>query len=534
MQELPPSSAAGPAAEDDDDGVVEISLNSSHTSDGHDQVSRANAEQMSTVFGASFNFINSIVGAGIIGLPFALKQCGFMTGVLMLSFVAFLVNRSVLMLIECGLKVGKLDLEDLSDHLLGPVGFYAALASMFIFSYGSQIAYLVIIGDTIPLVVQAVSTTDNLFCNRTYVLLLLSILIVLPLCLLKDMEALSKTSLLSIALDFLLVVVVISAAPSAARDQGIFLNRGDNHLYFINEQVFAGVGTMSFAFVCQHNSFIVFRSLRERTFSNWTKVVHGSVVFSYILCMAFSLVGYLSFVDETKGDLLNNFPITNQAVNAARILLAITMLFTYPMECFVSRHCVLAIIKRLTKRSAQNYMSGDKDDAVEDSDCAAVGRDDGSDDDGSDAGGEAYGSRLLSRHPSTYFDHMSALFRASRCLAGGSESAADFVLRICVTLLSFGSTLSIAIAYSDLGNVLSLTGALGASTVGYILPAFIYIRCNDVEFAAAVSSLWAAFGKNVLFGCGKIPVLQQFYLPIFMVIFGIVALIAGVSTVFAQ
>ena len=32
----------------------------------------------STRFQAIFNFINSIVGAGIIGLPFAIKECGFL------------------------------------------------------------------------------------------------------------------------------------------------------------------------------------------------------------------------------------------------------------------------------------------------------------------------------------------------------------------------------------------------------------------------------------------------------------------------
>lgn len=58
----------------------------------------------SSVYGASFNFINSIVGAGIIGIPYALKLCGFYTGIIMLILVAFLVNQSVIMLIECGLK----------------------------------------------------------------------------------------------------------------------------------------------------------------------------------------------------------------------------------------------------------------------------------------------------------------------------------------------------------------------------------------------------------------------------------------------
>lgn len=44
-------------------------------------------EQSSGLFGASFNFVNTIVGAGIIGLPFALHQCGFWLGLFMLFFI---------------------------------------------------------------------------------------------------------------------------------------------------------------------------------------------------------------------------------------------------------------------------------------------------------------------------------------------------------------------------------------------------------------------------------------------------------------
>jgi hypothetical protein len=48
--------------------------------------------------------------------------------------------------------------------------------------------------------------------------------------------------------------------------------------------------------------------------------------------------GYLEFLDDTQGDVLNNFDAESRAANGARALLAITMLFTYPMEAFVVRH----------------------------------------------------------------------------------------------------------------------------------------------------------------------------------------------------
>ena len=140
------------SAESAEDGEVTISfsspLASSNNCNNNDTVE---SERISTVFEASFNFVNSIVGAGIIGLPFAIKQCGFVSGIFMMTLVGFIANRSAVMLIECGVKENKLDYEELAEHVLGEYGYHAALISMFLFAYGAQIAYLLVIGDAVPL-----------------------------------------------------------------------------------------------------------------------------------------------------------------------------------------------------------------------------------------------------------------------------------------------------------------------------------------------------------------------------------------------
>lgn len=49
-------------------------------------------KKKSGIFGASSNLINSIVGAGIIGIPYALKQSGLVAGVFLLILVAYLTG----------------------------------------------------------------------------------------------------------------------------------------------------------------------------------------------------------------------------------------------------------------------------------------------------------------------------------------------------------------------------------------------------------------------------------------------------------
>ena len=48
--------------------------------------------KQSGIFGTSSNLINSIVGAGIIGIPYAFRQSGFVAGVLLLVLVAYLTG----------------------------------------------------------------------------------------------------------------------------------------------------------------------------------------------------------------------------------------------------------------------------------------------------------------------------------------------------------------------------------------------------------------------------------------------------------
>lgn len=481
---------------------VECTVNENRSNEG---------EQSCTIYDASFNFINSIVGAGIIGIPYAMKQCGLLTGILMLTFIALLVDKSVLMLIECGIKNSILDLEDLTEHLLGKSGYYAALFFMFLFSYGAQIAYLVVLGDTVPLVIETMfSSSSSVLMDRTSVMVISSVAVILPLCFFKNYGSLAWTSLLSIILDFTLILIVMIAAPITASEHHI----SGSYSFFVSSELFAGIGAISFAFVCQHNSFIVFKSLKQRTFANWKFVAHGSIGFSYVLCLGFGLSCFLSFKDTTEGDVLNNFPTSDTSVNAARSLLAITMLFTYPMESFIARHCIMSLTKKIlctddVSNNSSNLMNEryemvtnpshrgnplfiESKNSIDDSSCS-----------GDSDGLNEYG----------VVNDKSSILRFIE---------SEPYQRLTVTLLLFVSSLTIAIVFNNFGVVLSITGALAASMLGFVLPAVIYIKTYKEDFDKFVYQLQHYFIVSAES--------RKFLLPIFMIMFGFVALVAGLST----
>jgi len=100
------------------------------------------------------NFLNSIVGAGIIGIPFAFRHTGLLAGIALLIIVGYLTNVSVKMIIQMGNDMNCNDYEALALKIFGSKGYKSVCIFMFLLGYGAMIAYMVVIGDVIPAILD--------------------------------------------------------------------------------------------------------------------------------------------------------------------------------------------------------------------------------------------------------------------------------------------------------------------------------------------------------------------------------------------
>lgn len=107
--------------------------------------------------------------------------------------------------------------------------------------------------------------------------------------------------------------------------------RGDSRIdrseikTFIRPTIFAGFGAISFAFVCQSSSFLVYRSMAKGGLARWKCVTYWSVSIAWFMGTSLALAGYLSFVNITEGNILNNFSEDHESASVARGFLAVTM-----------------------------------------------------------------------------------------------------------------------------------------------------------------------------------------------------------------
>lgn len=65
------------------------------------------------------------------------------------------------------------------------------------------------------------------------------------------------------------------------------------------------------AFMCHHNTFLVYQSMREATLERWEKVTHLSIGFAWSVAALFGIAGYSTFRALSQGACFKHQQILN-------------------------------------------------------------------------------------------------------------------------------------------------------------------------------------------------------------------------------
>ncbi|XP_029788854.1 putative sodium-coupled neutral amino acid transporter 11 isoform X1 [Suricata suricatta] len=287
---------------------------------------------------AVFNVVNSIIGSGIIGLPYSMKQAGFPLGILLLCWVSYVTDFSLVLLIKGGALSGTDTYQSLVNKTFGFPGYLLLSVLQFLYPFIAMISYNIITGDTLSKVFQRIPGVDpaNLFIGRHFIIVLSTAAFTLPLSLYRDIAKLGKISLLSTVLTTLILGIVLARVVSL----GPYLPKTEDAWVFAKPNAIQAVGVMSFAFICHHNCFLVYGSLEDPTVTKWSRIIHVSTLASVFISILFATCGYLTFTGYTQGDLFESYCRNDDLVTFGRFCYGVTVILTYPIECFVTREVI--------------------------------------------------------------------------------------------------------------------------------------------------------------------------------------------------
>uniref|UniRef100_A0A671SAN8 Sodium-coupled neutral amino acid transporter 4-like n=1 Tax=Sinocyclocheilus anshuiensis TaxID=1608454 RepID=A0A671SAN8_9TELE len=287
-----------------------------------------------TSFGMSvFNLSNAIMGSGILGLSFAMANTGIILFVILLLGVAILSLYSVHLLLVTAKEGGSLIYEKLGERAFGWPGKMAAFGSITLQNIGAMSSYLFIVKYELPEVIRAFrgleEDSGEWYLNGNYAVVLVSIGIILPLSLLKNLGYLGYTSgfSLSCMVFFLGVVRLLTlfsyplTCQCGLYDTNMSLILSDEKIrtvkcacgtsltafvVFVFQTVYT-VPILAFAFVCHPEVLPIYSELKDRSRRKMQRVSNLSILAMLVMYLLSALFGYLTFYDHVEAELLHTF-----------------------------------------------------------------------------------------------------------------------------------------------------------------------------------------------------------------------------------
>lgn len=292
-----------------------------------------------------FNMANSILGAGIIGLPYAVSQAGFFTGIVLLVVLAGVTDWTIRLIVRNAKLSGRTSYIDIMGYCYGSSGRAAVSFFQFAFAFGGMCAFGIIIGDTIPHVIRqlfpSLSTIPvlSILARRDFLVVLCTTCISYPLSLYRSISSLARASTFAL-IGMLIIVTTVLFEGSRVAPELKGTQSASVKFSFMQPQIFQAIGVISFAFVCHHNSLLIYGSLRTPTMDRFDRVTHVAAGVSLVACLTLAVPAFLVFTDRTQGNVLNNFPQDDTVINIARFCFGANMVTTTPMELMVCREVI--------------------------------------------------------------------------------------------------------------------------------------------------------------------------------------------------
>lgn len=331
-------------------------------------------EKTGTMMGAIFNLANTIIGSGVLAMPYACKEAGAIMFPVLLILTGILANYAISLLfastekLQARLAAEKQrgDLEGreslighgdghgtemnypiMGRHLLGKRGELVASWAVTLQQIGACIAYIVIVADVLTKVVELVLGDNSVFAKRYMIQLIVVIAIIFPLTLLKKMDSLKYTSFLSLffIISFILAVVCTSAYKLTHDDYTVTSEPVEGEMQTAPgsfKGFFKTLPLLCFAFLCHQNAFPIYNELEGASLGkmNQISIISMGICGSAYLLTAF--FGYAVFKDTVDADLLKNYEVKGTDVstlmNVVRVGFGLSFTFSYPIILFEARH----------------------------------------------------------------------------------------------------------------------------------------------------------------------------------------------------
>lgn len=319
--------------------------------------------QLSTISETTINMAKNAIGFGVFSLPagMAMLSGSFSAvGPLLAIMVAVgaLCAYTASLIGEICEAYGASSYSEAWAKSLSPGSSWLVDVAVIGTSFIPCIAYSMVLGDCISLILAPLGLPAFL-SGRPAVIVLLTLGALLPMCSLRSLAPLAKFSLLGlVSQSFSMLTVVISALNGSYRAGGRFFHAALSTPKFsttssgmlsgfASPELLIFIGMLFNAFACHYNVPAFYSQLKPDSQGSrvdpFRRCVGSSFALITSLCSIVAVAGFATFGLSAEGFILNSYAAADGLASAARLVLSLSLLFTYPVVFAGARQAIAGL-----------------------------------------------------------------------------------------------------------------------------------------------------------------------------------------------
>jgi len=295
------------------------------------------------------------VGAGVLSLPAGIAAFGnapsaAIPAVALIAIIGGLSGYCFSLIGRVCSFTGGTSYRDVWANTLSSSTSWIPAATCTFQTTVASLAYSMILADTCTNLLQ----TAGIAASRTTSLLGITSLVLLPLCLLKNLSSLAPFSLLgSLGMGYTTIAMAIryfgktyALGPPAGKFVSSisspslmpsFGSKGASSV--VSPSVFILISMLSTAYMSHFNAPKFFNELKDNTIARYNKVVGISFATSIAIFAGITSLGYLTFGAASSGLILNNYANTDTLMGFSRVAVLVSLIGENTKSlCIVSMH----------------------------------------------------------------------------------------------------------------------------------------------------------------------------------------------------
>lgn len=334
-----------------------------------------------------FNLMNSMIGAGVLALPFVLSRSGMLPFGITATIVGVLTFYSSTLLLDTAKEVKINTLEGLSEEAYGKLGRNTAVFAIFQHCFSGVLSYCKIILLELPEAIDAIAINignlgnngddsekkfhlDN-YIKPEVLLALVLIFLIFPVAALKYIRFLGTPSSMGMVIMYILGFIVVykmftlscGETDMTKTYKGFEFPKSVNGTHELqtceatlvmpwSSDLPKLIPCLFFSFIHQESLMPVFSELKpsdsQETDVKRMKLVDAAAVFFvYFLYMLVSFAGYQTFYNYAQDEFLLSYNIYDQndiLILFARICVLFCVMVSIPLLHYAARKTVLLTI----------------------------------------------------------------------------------------------------------------------------------------------------------------------------------------------